>query len=58
MDSSVSSPRILITRLSAVGDCVLTLPLLSALRRRWPKAWIAWAAESAACKLLQGLGAE
>ncbi len=39
------APRILICRLSHIGDCILTLPMLHALRRRWPTAWIAWAME-------------
>lgn len=46
------SPRILITRLSHIGDCVLTLPLLCALRRRFPSAFIAWAVERPADQLL------
>lgn len=46
------SPRILITRLSHIGDCILTLPLLCALRRRFPGAYIAWATEKPADQLL------
>lgn len=34
--------RILIIKPSAVGDVVRTLPVLTALRRRWPKAHISW----------------
>lgn len=51
-------PRILITRLSHIGDCVLTLPLLHALRRAFPGGHIAWAVESPTPQLLslvQGL---
>src|SRR5712675_299884 len=33
-----SAPRILICRLSAIGDCILTMPLASALRRQFPSA--------------------
>ncbi len=40
--------RVLITRLSAVGDCIHTLPLASALRARFPRAMIAWCVESGA----------
>ncbi len=47
-------PRILITRLSHIGDCVLTLPLLRALRRKFPTAYIAWAVEKPADQLLSG----
>ena len=46
------SPRILITRLSHIGDCVLTLPLLCALRRKYPGAYIAWAIEKPANQLV------
>ncbi len=35
-------PRILIIRLSAIGDIVFTTALLPALRQRWPDAHIAW----------------
>ncbi len=34
--------RILIIKPSAVGDVVRALPVLTALRRRWPKAHISW----------------
>lgn len=34
--------RILIIKPSAVGDVVRTLPVLTALRRRWPQAEISW----------------
>jgi lipopolysaccharide heptosyltransferase I len=46
------SPRILITRLSHIGDCILTLPMLAAVRRRYPDAFIAWAVESPSHQLL------
>ena len=49
-----SSPRILITRLSAIGDCVHTLPLLHALRQRYANAHIAWATQKAGAELIQG----
>lgn len=48
------APRILISRLSAIGDCVLTTPVLCALRNRFPKAYIGWIAEPAAATLLTG----
>jgi lipopolysaccharide heptosyltransferase I len=47
-------PRILISRLSAIGDCVLTTPLLCALRDHLPTAYIAWVTEKAPAKLLEG----
>lgn len=45
--------RVLITRLSAVGDCVHTLPLASAIRARYPRAMIAWCVESGAAPVVQ-----
>jgi len=45
--------RILIVRLSALGDVVYALPALSALRRYCPGAFIAWAVEEAAAGLLK-----
>ena len=50
--SSLSAPRILLTRLSHIGDCVLTLPLVEALKRKWPDSRITWAMESPGPKLL------
>lgn len=47
------SPRILIVRLSAIGDVVQSLPLLCALRERFPKAFLAWATEHRAAVLLE-----
>ncbi|MCA9144145.1 MAG: glycosyltransferase family 9 protein [Planctomycetaceae bacterium] len=48
------APRILITRLSAIGDCVLTLPVACALRRQFPDAMLAWVVEPAGAQLLRG----
>ena len=45
--------RILIVRLSALGDVVNTLPALTALRRGHPKAHIAWLVEDRAADILQ-----
>lgn len=44
--------RFLITRLSHIGDCVLTLPLAEQLKKYWPKCQIIWAMESPTDKLL------
>ncbi len=49
-----SQPRFLITRLSAIGDCVLTMPLACALREAFPHAWIGWVAERGGASLLEG----
>jgi heptosyltransferase I len=48
-----NSPRILICRLSAIGDCILTMPLASALRRQFPDAFIAWAVQGAGAPLIE-----
>ena len=46
--------RILITRLSAIGDCVMTLPVANALRDEFPEAEIVWLIQNAGKKLLEG----
>ena len=48
------SPRILITRLSHIGDCIQTVPVLNALRQTFPHAFIAWVVEPPAASLLRG----
>lgn len=47
-------PRILIIRLSALGDIIHALPLLAALRGRFPGAHIGWLVEPAGVQLLKG----
>ena len=49
-----SSPRFLITRLSHIGDCIQTVPMLNALRQTFPKAFIAWIVEPPVTSLLDG----
>ncbi len=46
--------RILIIRLSAIGDAIHGLPVLCALRRALPEAFIGWVAEGAAGDVLEG----
>jgi lipopolysaccharide heptosyltransferase I len=46
--------RILIVKLSAIGDVVCGLPILCALRQRFPHAHISWLVEKAGGKLLAG----
>ena len=53
VDGESKRPRILICRLSHIGDCILTLPMLSALRQAMPDAWIAWAVEKPTPQLLE-----
>lgn len=50
----MNPPRILISRLSAIGDVIHGLPVLNALRRRFPEAMLAWVVESRAATLLRG----
>jgi heptosyltransferase-1 len=45
--------RILLVRLSAIGDVVMATPLIGALRRSYPGAYIAWLVEPAAAGLLR-----
>ncbi|MBT9493487.1 MAG: lipopolysaccharide heptosyltransferase I [Paucibacter sp.] len=45
--------RILIVRLSALGDVVLSSGLIPALRSQWPEAQISWLVEPAAAPLLK-----
>jgi heptosyltransferase I len=45
--------RILISRLSAIGDCVETMPVASALKRNWPDCEITWIVDCAAEQLLK-----
>ena len=49
MTASTPAPqRILVIRLSAIGDVVMASPLIAALRRRYPAAYLAWLVEPAA----------
>jgi len=47
-------PRILLVKLSSLGDVVQALPTLEALRQRYPKGRITWLVESGQAPLLQG----
>lgn len=49
-----SRPRILIVRLSAIGDVIHGMPLACALRERFPAALLAWAVGERAGVLLRG----
>lgn len=48
------SPRVLIVRLSALGDVLVTTPVSRALREALPGAYLAWLVEDRAVELLQG----
>jgi len=52
--NNIQSPSILIVRLSAIGDTVHGLPVLCALRDRWPAAHLSWVVERRAAALLRG----
>ncbi len=47
-------PRILISRMSAIGDAILTLPVACALRDRFPAAHIVWVIEKKAAPMVRG----
>ncbi len=49
---STAGKRILIVRLSAIGDVVMASPLIRALRDKYPEAHIAWLVQSEAVPLL------
>jgi heptosyltransferase-1 len=56
MTLSIGNPsRILIIRLSAIGDLVMASPLVGALRARLPRAHIAWLVQSESAALLEHL---
>jgi lipopolysaccharide heptosyltransferase I len=46
--------RILIVKLSSIGDVIHTLPALAAIRRALPNAEISWAVERSAAEILRG----
>jgi len=53
-DRSGRAPRILLVRLSAIGDAIHAMPIACALRDRFPRAMLAWAVEDRAAALLHG----
>ncbi|MEY4179020.1 MAG: hypothetical protein RLY70_2594 [Planctomycetota bacterium] len=46
--------NVLIVRLSAIGDCLETLPMACALKDRYPRCHITWVVERSAAPLLRG----
>jgi lipopolysaccharide heptosyltransferase I len=48
------APRILLVRLSAIGDVIHAMPIACALRERFPQAHLAWAVEERAGDLIEG----
>ena len=51
---SIDSPRFLISRMSAIGDTVLTLPVVCALRAQFPDAFIGWVVEEKSSAMVVG----
>jgi len=49
-----ASPRILIVRLTALGDVIHGLPVATALRNHFPNANISWAVEGRGADLIEG----
>lgn len=47
--------KILIVRLSSIGDCVLASPVVEALRERYPDAHLTWAVQSKSVAVVCGL---
>jgi heptosyltransferase-1 len=52
--SAERAPRILIVRVSAIGDVIHGIPVLCALRKEYPNAFLAWVAEGTAGDVLEG----
>ncbi len=50
----LTSPRILISRMSAIGDSILTLPVACAIRENYPDAFIGWVIEKKAAPMVRG----
>ncbi len=50
----MAAMKILIIKLSAIGDVVQTLPAVEAIKRRFPDAQITWVVEEAAAGILEG----
>ncbi len=53
MSDADRGPRILLTRLSALGDCLLTMPLACALKDHLPDCQLCWAVEPLAATLIR-----
>ncbi len=49
-----SAPRnVMLTRLSAIGDCILTIPLAVSLKQLWPDCRLTWVVDCGAAPLLE-----
>ena len=48
-----ANANVLLVRLSAIGDCLLTLPMACAIKAHYPESRLTWVVERAASTLLQ-----
>ncbi|MCM2370406.1 glycosyltransferase family 9 protein [Aporhodopirellula aestuarii] len=53
-ETPLVSPRILISRMSAIGDAILTLPVACSLRDHFPEAYIGWVVETKSAPMVRG----
>ena len=51
--SNHAAPRILISRMNAIGDAILTLPVACELRDQFPEAYLAWVVEKTAAPMVR-----
>ncbi len=51
--SNDPAPRILISRMSSLGDTVLTMPIACALREEFPNAHLAWVVEKESASIIR-----
>jgi len=49
-----ASPRVLISRMGAIGDAIRTLPVACCLRDHFPDAYLGWVVESQAAPMVRG----
>lgn len=54
LTANLTAPRILISRMSAIGDAILTLPVACSLREHFPDAYLGWVVESKAAPMVRG----
>jgi heptosyltransferase-1 len=52
-DQQFSPQNVLITRLSAIGDCLATLPLAVDVKKLWPRCRLSWIVDCGAAALLE-----
>ena len=52
MVPETSSPRILISRMGSIRETIMSLPIASALREKFPDAFISWAVETQAAPMI------